>query len=104
MQVVPHRESKTIQEFESSVSAKGQVTIPLALRKKLAVNPKDKIVFRVEGDVVHLVPSRMTLADVYMSVRALKTPKTLAEMREIVQNERAKAASDAHAANAQRGH
>jgi hypothetical protein len=54
------------------------------------------------SDVVHLVPSRMTLADVYMSVPALKTPKTLAEMRKIVQNERAQAASDA--AQALRGH
>jgi antitoxin PrlF len=93
MQVVPVTDSKTIQEFESSVSAKGQVTIPLALRKKLAVKAKDKIVFRVEGDEVRLVPSRMSLEDVYMSVPALKTPKTLAEMREIIQQERAAAAA-----------
>jgi bifunctional DNA-binding transcriptional regulator/antitoxin component of YhaV-PrlF toxin-antitoxin module len=91
MQVVPQSDSKTIQEFESSMSAKGQVTIPLALRQKLAVKPKDKIVFRVEGDVVQLVPSRMRLADVYMSVPALKTPKTLAQMRDIIQTERAEA-------------
>ncbi len=91
MHVVPHIESKTIREFESSISAKGQITLPVALRKKLAVKPKDKIVFRVVGDAVTLAASHSSLDSVYMSVPALKTPKSLTEMRKLYQQERAQA-------------
>lgn len=87
MQVVPNVSNKTIQEFESSVSQKGQVTLPKLVRNKLAIKAKDKVVFRVEGDEVRIVPMRMSLDDVYMSVPALKAPKTLAEMREIIHDE-----------------
>ena len=34
--------------MESSVSPKGQVTIPVEIRRLLGVKPKDKVVFRVE--------------------------------------------------------
>ena len=91
MHVVPHIDSKTIREFESSISAKGQITLPVALRKKLAVKPKDKIVFRVVGDAVTLAASHSSLDRVYMSLPALKTPKSLAEMRKIYQQEHAQA-------------
>src|SRR6266540_335149 len=87
MQVVPTIDSKTLREFESSVSAKGQVTLPLEVRKKFAVQAKDKIVFRVQGDMVTLTPSAASLDAVYMSVPALKTPKTLTEIREIIHAE-----------------
>ena len=90
MQVVQTKESITTQEFESSISSKGQVTIPLALRKKLGVKAKDKIVFRVEADEIRLAPAHSSLEDVYQSVTRLTTPKTLKEMRAIYQEERVK--------------
>ena len=90
MQVVQTKGSITTQEFESSISSKGQVMIPLALRKKLGVKAKDKIVFHVEADEIRLAPAHSSLEDVYQSVAPLKTPKTLAEMRKIYQEERAK--------------
>jgi AbrB family looped-hinge helix DNA binding protein len=88
MQVVPSNEQST-KEFESSVSPKGQITLPLELRKKLGVQPKDKVTLRLEDDQIKVVPARSKVDALYGSVPALATPKTLEEMRKIYQEEMA---------------
>jgi len=40
----------------STVTEKGQVTIPKAIRMFLKINPSDKVDFTVEGDKVILKP------------------------------------------------
>ena len=43
--------------FVSSVSPKGQITIPMEIRKRLGIKSKDKVAFEVEGDTVTLALS-----------------------------------------------
>ncbi len=44
------------REAVSSVSPKGQITIPAAIRHLLGVGPKDRVAFRVEnGEVINVV-------------------------------------------------
>jgi antitoxin PrlF len=38
----------------SSVTTKGQVTIPVEIRRLLGVRPHDKVAFRVEGDRISI--------------------------------------------------
>ena len=41
----------------SSITSKGQVTIPSALREKLQLQPGDKVVFEEKDGVISLIPA-----------------------------------------------
>lgn len=59
-------------EFLSSISAKGQVTIPAGVRRRLGVRPGDRVAFIVtESGTVELRPARFTLESVLGSGPAL---------------------------------
>lgn len=45
-------------KYSSSISSKGQVTVPQEIRKRLGVRPGDRIDFVVEGDRTVIRPSR----------------------------------------------
>jgi AbrB family looped-hinge helix DNA binding protein len=80
---------RSTSEKTSSVSPKGQVTIPAEIRAILGVKPKDKVAFEVkEGEVV-IRPARGSLAALYRSVPALDKPLSDAEMTQIAQEEHA---------------
>jgi AbrB family looped-hinge helix DNA binding protein len=80
------------QVMESSVSPKGQVTIPVEIWRLLGVRPRDKVAFRVEKGRVELRPVRSVLDELYQSVPALAEPRSWEEMKGIVREERAAAA------------
>jgi AbrB family looped-hinge helix DNA binding protein len=46
----------------STVTTKGQITIPMALRKRYGIRANDKVDFIVEGDRIILMPIK-TLRD-----------------------------------------
>ncbi|HTE87050.1 MAG TPA: AbrB/MazE/SpoVT family DNA-binding domain-containing protein [Dehalococcoidia bacterium] len=83
-----------VQEYESSVSPKGQITIPLEVRRRLGIKPRDKVTIHVEDEVVTLAPARDSLESIYKSVPALPRHLTTEEMTEIAAEEHAR-----HAAN-----
>ena len=78
-----------MKEFLSSVSEKGQVTIPLEMRKALGVKPKDKVAFRLEEDGIKLVPAGSPLAGSFQAVPPLKQRLSDKEMARIGADEHA---------------
>jgi len=61
-----------MNEHVSTVSSKGQVTIPVAMRRQLGVDAADKVTFVVTNDGrVELRPARFTLQSVLGSLPAL---------------------------------
>lgn len=46
----------------ATVTSKGQITIPVSIRKKYGLHPNDKVDFIVEGERIILVPVK-TLRD-----------------------------------------
>ena len=44
-------------EVHASVTSKGQVTIPVEIRRYLGVRPRDTVAFRIKGNEVHLIRS-----------------------------------------------
>ncbi|MBA2276891.1 MAG: AbrB family transcriptional regulator [Chloroflexia bacterium] len=66
-----------MREIISTISSKGQVTIPADVRRHLGVGTADKIAF-VVGDEgkVELRPARFTLESVLGSIEALPNEST----------------------------
>ena len=59
-----------MREIVSTITRKGQVTIPSEVRKHLGVGTPDKIAFVIEGDSVRLKPVAFTLDTVFGSIPA----------------------------------
>jgi AbrB family looped-hinge helix DNA binding protein len=57
-----------MHEFLSSVSQKGQITLPIELRRQLGIKAKDKVTLRLDGDAVRVRPASFTLSQVFGSV------------------------------------
>ena len=65
----------------TTLSSKGQVTIPVAIRNKLHLNTGDRIYFVVFGmNRVELVPKKGSVLALKGIVQYSGRPKTLAEM------------------------
>lgn len=77
-----------VQDHTSTVTQKGQATIPLAVRKALGIKPGDRVLFRVSEGRVELLPSPMTLESVYGAVKPLRRPENWKELRRIAREER----------------
>lgn len=58
----------------STVTAKGQITIPVLLRKQYKIQPNDRVDFIADGDRIVLVPVK-TLRDYRGAVRGGGTPE-----------------------------
>ncbi|HEV2127094.1 MAG TPA: AbrB/MazE/SpoVT family DNA-binding domain-containing protein [Thermomicrobiales bacterium] len=61
-----------MKEFISTISSKGQVTIPADVRRQLGVRSADKVAFVVtDAGTVEVRPARFTLESVLGSLDAL---------------------------------
>jgi AbrB family looped-hinge helix DNA binding protein len=77
-------------ERTSSVSPKGQVTIPAEIRQLLGVRPRDRVAFEVTDGQVFIRPARRSLESLYRSVPALDRQVSDKEMTRLAQEEHAK--------------
>lgn len=78
-----------MKEHLSSVSPKGQITIPAEIRRVLGIKPKDKVAFRVEEGRVEITPARSPLDELYQAVPALTPPRSWEEIKQMVRDEQA---------------
>ncbi len=72
--------------FESNLTLKGQVTIPVSMRVLMGLKPGDKINFDLEGDYIKLKPAS-NLASAYGSMKSLKK-MTFKQMKKIALEEK----------------
>lgn len=81
-----------MKEIVSTITSKGQVTIPAEVRRHLALHVKDKVVFEIEDDgtVVLRPASYPTAESLRGAAGTLERPLSWEEMRRI-------AREDAHA-------
>lgn len=83
-----------MQRYYTTLTERGQVTLPAEIRRLLGVKAKDKVTFEVEDGMIRIVPSRYTVESVRGSVPALPERKALGEIFEIAQDERAREIAD----------
>lgn len=77
-------------EYIATVTSKGQVTIPLAIRDELGLSPQDKIIFRLGADSkVEIERLPMSLEEAYGSVKPLNQPEDLDGITKTAREERA---------------
>jgi AbrB family looped-hinge helix DNA binding protein len=87
-------EMTTIRHYHTTLTERGQVTLPAEIRKKLGVRPKEEVTFEVEGDTIRIVPSRFTVESVRGSVPPLAERRPLKEIFDIAAEEHAGHAVD----------
>ena len=56
-------------EYQSTITRGGQVTLPAKVRRKLGLEPGDRVVFRIEGDTVLVEPPKFTLETAFASIK-----------------------------------
>jgi len=84
------RDEMMMKNILSTITSKGQVTIPAEVRKHLGLETNDKIVFVIEegGDVRLAAPRYPDVASLRGAAGSLKKPLSWHEMREIAREDR----------------
>lgn len=65
-----------MREITATISSKGQVTVPVEVRRQLGVGPHDKLSFIIDEAGVHMRPPRFSLESVFGSMDPLSGTTT----------------------------
>lgn len=57
-----------MRQITTTITQRGQVTIPAEVRRRLGVGPRDKVTFVIDDDGVRLLPAPFTLESAFGSV------------------------------------
>ena len=68
---------------ESTITSKGQTTLPKPVREALGVRPGDRVRYIILGDEVRIIPMR-PLARLFGALKYEGPPKTLEEMERAI--------------------
>lgn len=79
-----------MRQYTTTMTQRGQVTLPAHVRRVLGLKPREAVTFEVEGNNVRIVPAPFTVESVRGSVPALKEPKSLKEITAIAAEEHAR--------------
>jgi antitoxin PrlF len=71
-----------MRELETTMTQKGQVTIPVEIRTRLGLKPKDRVRFEVEGDEVKIKPAPSRILAGFGAVPARQQPEDWQQIRE----------------------
>ncbi len=69
-----------MKEITTTITQRGQVTIPAEVRRTLGLKPRDKVTFSIEGNEVRLLPASFTLESAFGSVKPSKKPEDFDEI------------------------
>ncbi len=70
-----------MREFESKMTQKGQVTIPVEIRQQLGLKPKDKVRFVADADGVKVQPAESKLTKHFGAVKPINRPEDWTAVR-----------------------
>lgn len=74
------------RSLETTITQKGQVTVPVEIRRKLGLKAKDKVRFEIDGEVVRLRPvPRADFRKGYGAVSPCEAPEDFVRVREQVE-------------------
>jgi AbrB family looped-hinge helix DNA binding protein len=67
--------------LETTITRKGQVTIPVEVRRALDLKPKDRVVFELEEGVAKIKPASSKLLAGFGAVTPKKRPEDFSQVR-----------------------
>jgi antitoxin PrlF len=70
------------EDLVRTVTRKGQVTIPVEIRRRLGIDPGDRVIFYLEGDEVYLAPMTETLESAFGAVEPRQRPEDFQALRD----------------------
>lgn len=76
--------------MKSTLTSKGQTTIPNQIRKQMGLKAGDGLVYSIEGDHIVMKPVKGTLLDAYATVEPKQRPEDFSRTRRQVRGVRAK--------------
>ncbi|HLH60208.1 MAG TPA: AbrB/MazE/SpoVT family DNA-binding domain-containing protein [Ktedonobacteraceae bacterium] len=71
-----------MRDYETSVTEKGQVTIPQEIRRIMGLQPHDKVRFEVDGETIKISRAPSKLLELFGSVTPINRPEDFQKMRE----------------------
>ena len=80
-----------MKKLVSTITQRGQVTIPVEVRRLLGLKPRDRVAFEIGENEVKLVPVRFTLESAYGSVPSPGEPQDFKKLSRRVKEARAEA-------------
>ena len=78
-----------MREFETTVTQRGQVTVPAEVRRLLGIKPHDRVTFVIENGQVRLKRPEYTFESVYGSVEPRNRPEDFKRIYREARNEHA---------------
>lgn len=78
-----------LRELQTTLTKRGQITVPAEVRRLLGLKPYDKVSFTIDDGEVRLRAASFTLETAYRSVPPLRHPITDEEMSRIAKEEKA---------------
>ena len=79
-----------MKELTTTITQRGQVTIPAQVRRLLQVKPRDKVAFTItQTNEVHLAPASFTLESAYGSVKPSRRPENFKGIARAAKEEKA---------------
>ena len=77
-----------MKELVTTMTQRGQVTVPAEVRHKFGLKPGDKVVFILEGDTVIVMPAKYSLESVFGSVKPINHPEDFDQLIREAKEER----------------
>ncbi len=67
---------------DTTVTVKGQVTIPAEIRARLGIKPRDKVRFELNGDTATIKKAESRIRALYGSIQPRSRPEDFRKLRE----------------------
>ena len=83
-QVQGHSERSRTMTYVATITNKGQVTIPVAIRDILNLQPSSRLIFSIEEERIIAEPIKADLLSLYGSVKSNKKALNTKDIRKIV--------------------
>jgi len=85
-----------MKEIVTSLTQRGQVTVPAEVRRLLGLKSRDKVAFAIDDDQVRLMPVAFTLESAFGSVTPQNRPEDFKALSRVAREERVRLKTRRH--------